>query len=419
MKKMLIGTSFLCVALINDGQFGLKSAAIQRTGSLSLTSFKDELIQTGVVYVRPELMTGNEPPKLHIDILQGNKTFFFPDKPIQYAVRVVDLEDGSLADGRISPDQVTVQMDYFSTRFDSTTTLLQTHVNNELPMYATAQKLIFESDCRACHTVNKPGVGPTYARSAQKYKDEPTAVDRLARKVIVGGKGVWGEATMSPHPQLSVNDAATIVTYILSLSNARTTATNLPVSGAYTPVVPEAESGAGYFRLLASYTDRGTQSSGPVRSEQVKFFRSPVLLPEQATWGKRVETASTQNRSFDAVGPNSYLGYAQLDMTDISQLVIKAKVPMHETVPGGTIEIRLDSLTGKVIGKSTIDQTRLLASADDSMPKNRMILIDLMPVTGVHNVFFLFKNPRASTQQLLIQIDALVFKANSASERDK
>ena len=446
MKKMLIGTSFLCIALINYGQFGLKSAAIQRTESLSLTSFKNERIRTGVIYKPtgtvkptkifapqltvtdsgrvknndwPELTTGNEPPNVAIDILQGNKTFFFPDKPIQYAVRVVDLEDGSLTDGRISPDRVTVQMDYFSTRFDSTTALLQTHANNELPMYATTQKLIFESDCRACHTVNKPGVGPTYARIAQKYKDEPNAVDRLARKVIVGGKGVWGEAIMSPHPQLSVNDAATIVTYILSLSNARTTATNLPVSGAYTPAVPEAETGEGYFKLLASYTDRGTQSSGPVRSEQVKFFRSPVLLPEEAAWLIKVQTVSAQPKSFYVIGPYSYIEYAQLDMTDINQVAIRAKILVKTVLPGGTIEVRLGSIAGKLIGKTTLDITRLIAPTDSSLDKTEEILIDLTPTTGIDNVYFVFKNPQAAAQQTLMQIDAFIVKATSASEREK
>ena len=52
---------------------------------------------------------------------------------------------------------------------------------------------------------------------AKKYKDDPKAVDYLAKKIINGGSGVWGETAMAAHPQLPVNDATEIVKYILSV----------------------------------------------------------------------------------------------------------------------------------------------------------------------------------------------------------
>ncbi|GAA4420635.1 hypothetical protein GCM10023187_56020 [Nibrella viscosa] len=372
-------------------------------------------IWVAVVSFRP-LSIGNEAPKVDIDILEGNTTFYFPEKPIHYVVRVVDAEDGSLEDGRISPDRVTVRMDYVSGRFDSTTSVAAARVPDELPTHAVALRLIAESDCRACHSINKPGVGPTYERIAQKYKSDPGAVDRLARKVIAGGKGVWGEATMSPHPQLSIDNASAIVTYILSLSEARSAGIRLPVSGSYTPVAAESENGEGYYRLSASYTDRGTQSSGPVKSEQVKLFRSPVLLPEQATWRKSVEPALSGSRFYEAIGPDSYLRYSHLDMTEISQLVIKATVS-KEPVPGGSIEVRLDSLTGKLIGSGSLVKTSTSASINSAPLADKRIGIILAPAVGIHDVYFLFKNPHASPQQRLAQVESLTFKSvTSASD---
>jgi cytochrome c len=39
----------------------------------------------------------------------------------------------------------------------------------------------------------------------------------LAQKVISGGKGAWGSATMSDHSKVSIDEAKLMVSYILSL----------------------------------------------------------------------------------------------------------------------------------------------------------------------------------------------------------
>ena len=52
-----------------------------------------------------ELTAGNEPPALAFDLPKSNKTFYFANKPFNYEVKVSDKEDGSLADGKIKPEQ--------------------------------------------------------------------------------------------------------------------------------------------------------------------------------------------------------------------------------------------------------------------------------------------------------------------------
>jgi cytochrome c len=41
----------------------------------------------------------------------------------------------------------------------------------------------------------------------------------LADKIIKGGAGVWGQIPMTPHPNLSKQDAEQIVKYVLLLKN--------------------------------------------------------------------------------------------------------------------------------------------------------------------------------------------------------
>lgn len=77
--------------------------------------------------------------------------------------------------------------------------------------------LIEKSDCRTCHKDNEKLIGPAYADVAKKYENTSANVAMLAKKVIEGGKGNWGEIPMTAHPQLSQADAESMVSYILSL----------------------------------------------------------------------------------------------------------------------------------------------------------------------------------------------------------
>jgi len=75
--------------------------------------------------------------------------------------------------------------------------------------------LIEGADCRACHQDKTKLVGPAYADVAKKYKEAD--IPHLAKKVIDGGSGVWGQIPMAPHAALSVDDAEAMVKYILTI----------------------------------------------------------------------------------------------------------------------------------------------------------------------------------------------------------
>lgn len=81
---------------------------------------------------------------------------------------------------------------------------------------ALAQK----SGCMACHQVAVKVVGPAYKDVAKKYAGDAAAVDKLTKKVIAGGKDVWGPVPMPPkggNAALKDEDIKKIVTWIMSL----------------------------------------------------------------------------------------------------------------------------------------------------------------------------------------------------------
>lgn len=84
--------------------------------------------------------------------------------------------------------------------------------------YEKGKNLIATSDCLACHQVDQKLVGPGYVEVAQKYEFNDKNVDYLANKIIEGGAGAWGQIPMSPHPDLSRENAREMARYILSLN---------------------------------------------------------------------------------------------------------------------------------------------------------------------------------------------------------
>lgn len=79
------------------------------------------------------------------------------------------------------------------------------------------QKLAQKHACMSCHQVAKKVVGPAFADVAKKYKGDAGAEAHLLGVIKKGGKGVWGNVPMPPHPQVPEADAKSIVSWVLSL----------------------------------------------------------------------------------------------------------------------------------------------------------------------------------------------------------
>lgn len=75
--------------------------------------------------------------------------------------------------------------------------------------------LMASLDCMTCHKEQEKVIGPAFVEIAKKY----TTADEemLAKKVISGGAGNWGTVPMTAHPDLKLEDAKLMVSYILSV----------------------------------------------------------------------------------------------------------------------------------------------------------------------------------------------------------
>ncbi|HCZ37752.1 MAG TPA: cytochrome C [Cytophagales bacterium] len=86
---------------------------------------------------------------------------------------------------------------------------------------AQGEALVKASDCKTCHHATNKLIGPAHTEVAKKYEFTAANVTYLAKKIIEGGTGVWGEIPMSPHADLSQIDAEKMARYVLSLDGEK------------------------------------------------------------------------------------------------------------------------------------------------------------------------------------------------------
>ncbi|QCR24945.1 cytochrome C [Pontibacter sp. SGAir0037] len=363
-----------------------------------------------------EVQAGNEPPVLTFDILGGNKTFFLPGKAFQYEVKVEDKEDGSLASGGIQPEQVAVTIDYLPEGFDQVDIALGHRSADASAAYVKGQKLVEASDCKSCHSIDKKSIGPTYKQVAQKYKNDAGAAERLAKKVISGGKGVWGEVAMSAHPKLPAPDAREMVAYILSLSEEKTAAPSLPVKGTYTTALPKGDKGVGVYVLRAAYRDKGANGIPGLPSEQTYVMRNPGVAASSAEITQAIQKFKIPGgpEMMIVSGTGSHFGFRQIDLTHISQLTCTVMAPQEFlNAAGGTIEVRLGAPDGKVIGQS--EMIRQTTTPAQSTPPQQA-RIALQPTEGMHDLYFVFKNEKAAAGQNLMIMTHILFESSKSGD---
>jgi cytochrome c len=118
-------------------------------------------------------------------------------------------KNANTADSLNDPDSVVAK-----TEKDSTSALSGAVISIATSSDKGAE-LIIQNDCRNCHKERERLIGPAFTSIANKYMNKD--IDVLASKIIKGGSGNWGDVPMSPHPSLPMQDANTIVAFILQM----------------------------------------------------------------------------------------------------------------------------------------------------------------------------------------------------------
>ena len=366
-----------------------------------------------------EVIAGNEPPKVSIDFGGMNKSFWFGQKELAYAISVTDKEDGSTEAGTIKPEEVAVTFDYVPAGFDPIEIASkQSGVENEA-ILNLGKTLIEQSDCKSCHQYTEKSIGPSYQAVAEKYPNSEENVKYLIGKIKNGGAGVWGEHGMSAHPSLSDADARRMVDYILAMDDQKANIASLPLSGKVNVAVPEGENGQGSFLLRAAYADKGAGSIGSLNGVSFIALKSPFLDPQTSVDRKGVQLLTTPSINFLMSGNNSHFALKGIDLTGIAQIDVLAAITTRNGALGGSVEIRLGSPTGELLGQS--EKIGIKEGGGFRPPQGVSMLewrrmnsnrakVVIKPTTGVQDLYFIFKNPDVKGEEVLMGINEIEFK---------
>ena len=77
------------------------------------------------------------------------------------------------------------------------------------------QALLAQHACLSCHNVTQKVVGPAYQAVAQRYKDDPKAIETLTESLTAGSVGKWGAVPMPPFAGLSAAEKAALAKFVL------------------------------------------------------------------------------------------------------------------------------------------------------------------------------------------------------------
>lgn len=137
---------------------------------------------------------------------------------------------------------------------------------------------IKHSNCLNCHSFNAKLIGPSFFDIAKRYPYSTANVDSLSQHIRDGASGVWGNAKMPSHPELTQAQAEDMVSWILQHAADSDTSYMPGTEGSFRlkAAADSPGQGKGIVALIASYTDHGLKDAPEksLRSRDIILIRN-------------------------------------------------------------------------------------------------------------------------------------------------
>ncbi len=368
-----------------------------------------------------QIVAGNQPPRVAIEVTEGNKTFFEPGASFAYQVQVEDDEDGRPGEG-IDPEEVAVTWEYVPSGLSPDERREIAGLSStSSARHLRAVRIMAGSDCAVCHLVDQTSAGPAFREIAVRYRNDESAAERLASKILNGGSGVWGEISMPAHPALTRAEALALVDYVLSLADAEAAPQRVATAGALDTPGPESQNEFGAYVLRALYTDQGASGVAPITSSEELVLRFPYIQPQYADEWSGARFTDSRDPGFFIEEDGAWVGLKSIDLTGIRTIIVNVMTRFYtwSHFVGGTVEVRLGSPDGELLGAPILNElpgTKGLgpAGGGDNAPGKPMYFepdrlgFDVSSLSGQRDIYFIFRNPDANGAPLYL-LNAIEF----------
>ena len=350
-------------------------------------------------------VVGNERPEIRFTKpVTGD--FFDAQQPIRYELFVKDAEDGTNDDYEMdennvpaidpdSPGRVSVNVVFTNGPLPPTNATAT--AKDDGPIGLRRMK---SSDCFNCHAVDQKRVGPALLDVANKYRGKEGALEASIERVMKGSTGAWGKIPMIPHSHHTADEVRDMVRWIYSLEPSGL----VRVFGGFVaeiPVDPKEESLAGYYRLEATYTDRGAGSIPPLSASATLLLRQRLVEAESADEISGPQILGSANASggkfIGAINHGHLLRFRDVAMGEIGSVTLR----VASAGAGGQIEVRLDEPNGELLATTEIDVNGQWEQFYDRH-------VDLPKTTGCHDVIIRFVHPQQAGG--LMNLDSIHFQ---------
>ena len=290
-----------------------------------------------------EVYAGNAQPMVNIN-LQGNRSFYFPNKPVNYQVKITDQG------AKVDMKNLHVSSDFIQGKDMASASTGHQIISETIQ----GKNIMMNSDCKACHSITEKSIGPAYTEVAKKYQKDSKAQEYLTTKIIKGGSGVWGGNVMPAHLTMPENDVRQVVTWIMSLANTDKTKASLPANGKIIPALSEQKKKENVFRLIATYTDNGGPGISPLSGSGAVYLRNSVMdvsdFKEVNGFAKK-DSAGASYLVLPA--SQGWIKGEQLDLNGISSIQLSglsaARAGAYQ------IEVRKGKPNGPLIGQAVMN----------------------------------------------------------------
>ncbi|MBN9691974.1 MAG: PQQ-dependent sugar dehydrogenase [Verrucomicrobia bacterium] len=361
--RSLATTAEAQVTLTEPGNFVLELRVTDPSGARGTTQIP--------------LVVGNSLPVVRFLSPQSGD-FFTPGKPVEYEVRVQDLEDGDSN----SAEEIMEAQVYVSAKWG--------RGDGREPADEPGLALMKQSDCFNCHALETKIVGPPLLEVANRYRGQPGALDASVKRVLQGSSKVWGELPMLPHPNLTPDQAQLMVRWVYALEAGKLGAN---FTRGLRGSVSGPKEGASNGWLEAAYTDQGRAPAGSLAGRTTLQLRPRRLEAEQAG---AIRGAKVLGGYLGAIEHGGVVELGSLNLADARSVTVR----VASAGAGGAVEVRQGSATGPVVAEFAVQPTGGWETWKE--------LTAPLPKGTRDNVFIVFRNPG---QGGLMNLDWIQFNA--------
>jgi cytochrome c len=198
----------------------------------------------------------NHPPTVKIVSPKADGTYE-ENALVPYEIDVSDPQDGESKFQEINSTAVLLIVRHFSSAeaAEAAGAAMSRASGDDAPGLGTLRT----ADCLNCHAFDARLIGPSFADIRKRYAYSQANVDSMSRHILQGTSGTWGSIKMPSHPELTMEQAAACVTWILTTAVDPETNYYTGTEGSFRVTIPPDSKAKdkGVLVLIASYIDHG------------------------------------------------------------------------------------------------------------------------------------------------------------------